>query len=74
MKGLKDILENLHNGLANELLQRIASGEATSADLSVARQFLKDNGIDSYATPENPLGQLLNQLPFVEDDGTIKPN
>ncbi len=74
MASLKDTLETLHNGLATELLERITSGEATSADLSVARQFLKDNGIDSYATPDNPLGNLIQQLPFVDDDGIIKPH
>ena len=72
---LKETLEVLHTGLADELLQRIKSGEATSADLSVARQFLKDNGIDAYATPDSPLGELITQLPFVDDDGIIqKPN
>ncbi len=74
MSKLKETLEILHTGLADELLQRIKSGEATSADLSVARQFLKDNGIDAYATPDSPLGNLISQLPFVDDDGIIKPN
>jgi len=47
MSDLGRLLEELHNETAQVLLDRIKSGEATAADLSVARQFLKDNGIDS---------------------------
>jgi hypothetical protein len=53
---------------ARLLLQRILSGDATAADLNVARQLLKDNGISCIATGKNPLGQLgakvINDLPF----------
>ncbi len=66
-KSSQDILEALHDSLATELSQRIISGEATAADLSVARQFLKDNGIDAFATSESPLKQLVDSLPFDAD-------
>ena len=70
----QDILEALHSSLATELSQRIKSGEATAADLSVARQFLKDNGIDAFATNDSPLQQLVDSLPFDTDvpDGKVR--
>ena len=70
----QDILEALHSSLATELSQRIKSGEATAADLSVARQFLKDNGIDAFATNDSPLQQLVDSLPFDTEvpDGKVR--
>jgi len=50
--------------LAEDLVQRIRHGEATSADLSVARQFLKDNGIDASLQQSDPLLNLAKSLPF----------
>jgi hypothetical protein len=65
----KDFMQILHNELAKALADKVKSGEATAADLSVARQFLKDNGIDCVATDKNPLGDLRDALPeFGEDD------
>lgn len=63
-KAGQDVLEALHAAVASELVKRIASGEATAADLNVARQFLKDNRIEAIPTPENPLGKLADSLPF----------
>jgi len=60
----EDGLKELHNVIAAELLGRIKSGEATSADLSVARQFLKDNGIDANTGQSEPLLNLAKVLPF----------
>ncbi len=60
----QDGLKELHNVIAGELLGRIKSGEATSADLSVARQFLKDNGIDANTGQSEPLLNLAKVLPF----------
>lgn len=57
-------LQELHDVIANELLTRIKNGEATSADLSVARQFLKDNGIDANTGQSEPLLNLAKVLPF----------
>ena len=55
MVDMKKLMETLHHGIGEELLRRIQTGEATSADLSVARQFLKDNGIDASANQSEPL-------------------
>ena len=46
---MKEKFDELHGLLAQELINRIKTGEAKPADLSVARQFLKDNGIDAIA-------------------------
>jgi hypothetical protein len=64
MSNLNDILAQAHEELAKELLRRIKSGEASATDLNVARQFLKDNGIEALPTAHNPLGNLLEGLPF----------
>lgn len=67
-KAPKQDLEELHGLVARELAKRIRAGEWTAADMNVARAFLKDNGIESLLTPENPLGQLkgavTDNLPF----------
>jgi hypothetical protein len=63
-KAPQEELELLHAALARALSDKIKTGEATAADLSVARQFLKDNGVESLPTGGNPIGALREQLPF----------
>lgn len=66
-KADNEVLNTLHGLLAAELLRKIRSGEATAAELNVARQMLKDNNIQAIVTPTNPLGQLAavtEGLPF----------
>ena len=58
------ILTDLHNAVAQELLDRVMSGEAPSADLNVARGFLKDNGIDAGLDQSEPMANLAKSLPF----------
>lgn len=57
-------LEELHELLATILLDKIRDPECKSAELNVARQFLKDNDITAIPTDENALAQLLEDLPF----------
>ena len=61
------LLEELHDKLAEDLLLRIETGEASSAELNVARQFLKDNGIDANIQNDTPLMNLAKTLPFDEE-------
>jgi hypothetical protein len=69
-KASRELLEELHGEIAKALKTKIASGEATAADLAVARQFLKDNGVDNIAkTPNSPLSQLADALPFPSQEG-----
>ena len=57
----------LHKTLAENLLLRIQDPEAKSADLNVARQFLKDNGIDALPVEGSPLSELVATLPDFSD-------
>ena len=69
------ILEDLHKTLAQELLDRIKSGEEKASILNVARQFLKDNGIEALPVADSPLKSLIDELPFDTEDEeeTIQP-
>jgi len=62
----KDKLIELHSILAEQLLKKVREEDVKASDLNVARQFLKDNGIDGLPTNDNPLGELVNELPFAE--------
>ena len=62
----KDKLLELHSILAEQLLKKVKDEDVKASDLNVARQFLKDNGIDGLPTNDNPLGQLVDELPFAE--------
>ena len=57
----------LHKTPAENLLLRIQDPEAKSTDLNVARQFLKDNGIDAVPVGGSPLSDLLATLPDFSD-------
>lgn len=60
-------LEELHEILATVLLEKIRDPECKSAELNVARQFLKDNDVTAIPTDDNALAQLLEDLPFDAD-------
>lgn len=48
--------------------KRVAVHTRNAAVLSVARQFLKDNGIEALAVPGSPLKSLVDSLPFAGRD------
>ena len=61
----KELIDNLHDAVTQDLLLRVRSGEATASELSVAVKFLKDNGASLDAImAESPMANLLNDLPF----------
>ena len=60
------LLEQLHLVLAQELLDKVKSGDAKAGDLNVARQFLKDNGVECIPVENNPMEDLMNNLPDLE--------
>ena len=64
-KNLK-LLQTLHFELCRDLLDKVKSGEAKAGDLNVARQFLKDNGIECIPVENNPMEDLMNNLPDLE--------
>lgn len=63
-----ELLNQLHQAVGNQLLERIQSGEATAAEFAQAIKFLKDNGIEAIPTNNNALmalqGSLAERLPF----------
>jgi len=70
-KAKDELLEMLHGALAEEFLRRIKDGTATAADLSAARQFLKDNGIDAAPKEGSPMNNLMENLPFEANEDHI---
>lgn len=59
-------LNNLHSALTDTLLDKVTSGDAKAGDLNVARQFLKDNGIECIPTETNKMDDLMKNLPDLE--------
>ena len=60
------LLKTIHYELAKELLDKIKSGDAKAGDLNVARQFLKDNGVECIPVADNPMAELMNNLPDLD--------
>ena len=59
-------LNNLHSALTETLLDKVTSGDAKAGDLNVARQFLKDNGIECIPTENNKMDDLMKNLTDLE--------
>lgn len=57
-------LEELHALMAKTLAQLIKE-DPTASTLNVARQFLKDNGIEANVVEGNEMYNLVEGLPFV---------
>lgn len=72
MSDLTKMLEDLHVAVAEELLARVRTGEATAAELTVAARFLKDNGIDADMKQDSPLVNLAKVLPFQDPDAPVR--
>jgi hypothetical protein len=70
-------LNELHEVLAKTLLNAVKTEGVNAAVLNVARQFLKDNGIDGIPKDTNDLGELAKRVPFNGaddlDDHDIRP-
>lgn len=62
MSASKQLLEQLHEVVGMQLLERIQSGNANASDFAQAIKFLKDNGIEALPTDTNPLGALAKSL------------
>ena len=62
----EDSLKELHTRLAERLLERIKEKDVKASDLNVARQFLRDNGIDAVPADNSPLQNLIDEMPFDE--------
>ena len=62
----KGILEELHLQIAEDLLERVQSGEATASEISIAVKFLKDNNVTVEIEESEPMINLAKTLPFTE--------
>ena len=58
----------LHNLITKEFLERIKAGEATTADLKAAADWLYKNDITGIALEGSPLGALADLMPKVDFD------
>jgi hypothetical protein len=67
-KATEDQFNELHNLVTKEYLARIKSGEATTADLKAACDWLKTNDISVVAYDGNPLDKLASIMPTVDPE------
>ena len=63
----EELQRALHDAMIHELIRKIKSGEASAADLNVARQYLKDCGFEAIRESK-PVQNLAITLPFANYD------
>jgi hypothetical protein len=63
------VLNPMLSEMATLLRDRIKDKTATAADLSVARQLLRDNGVTAIPVKTSPLGRLVDEMPTFDGDG-----
>ena len=62
----------LHTLVTEEFLARIKSGEATTADLKAASDWLAKNDITGIAIENTALGKLKDIMPAIDFDAVQK--
>lgn len=67
-KATEEMFNELHNIVTQELLNRIKSGEASTADLKAACDWLSKNDISGVAYDGNPLDKLASVMPKVDPE------
>ena len=67
-KATEDMFNELHNMVTQELMNRIKSGEASTADLKAACDWLAKNDISGVAYDGNPLDKLASIMPKVDPE------
>ena len=67
-KATEDQFNDLHNLVTKEFLTRIKSGEASTADLKAACDWLKTNDISGVAMEGNALDKLASIMPTVDPE------
>lgn len=63
-----EMFEMLHGILTKELIARIQSGEATTADLRAAIDWLAKNDITGCPVEDSPLASLAGLIPELTFD------
>lgn len=64
----EDAFNQLHRLVTEEFLERIKSGEATTADLRAATDWLSKNNITGLAVSGSPLANLFESLELELED------
>ena len=64
--------DELHNLVTTEFLTRIKSGEASTADLKAAADWLSKNDITGVALEGTPLRNLASFMPTIDFDAVQK--
>ena len=67
-KATEDKFNELHNLVTEDFLRRVRSGEASTADLKAACDWLKTNDITGVAYEGSPLDKLNKILPTVSPE------
>lgn len=67
-RATEELLAQLHDAVARDLLSKVLSGEATAQDLSAAIRFLKDNKIEAQIEAGDKLHTLYEALPDFDDE------
>ena len=67
-KASEDAFNELHKLVTKEFLARVKSGEATTADLKAACDWLKTNDISGVAIEGSPLDKLARLMPTVDPE------
>ena len=67
-KATEDKFNELHNLVTEDFLRRVRSGEASTADLKAACDWLKTNDITGVAFDGSPLDKLSKILPTVDQE------
>ena len=67
-KATEDQFNEPHNLVTQEFLARVKSGEASTADLKAACDWLKTNDISGVAYDGNPLVKLSQLMPEVDPE------
>lgn len=67
-KANEDSFNLLHNLLTEELIRRLKSGEASTADLKACADWLSKNDITGIAVEGSPLDQLASILPKIDPE------
>ena len=64
----EEAFEELHLLVTTEITNRIKSGEATTADLRAAIDWLKTNDVTGVAVANSPLASLAGLIPELTFD------
>ena len=62
----EELFDELHSLLTTELVARIKSGEASTADLRAAIDWLSKNDITGVAVTGSPLASLAGLIPELD--------